>query len=117
MVAHLFLSLGTKRGILEYYWVVAKLGPTVGIIITGVMPGDELIRRLEAPSGQATDAAATLGLTAATMSPPNLLSMAHLLMLAAATFLSVYKPWGKTWFGRRKALGLTSTNKQPDPKR
>jgi hypothetical protein len=26
-------------------------------------------------------------------------------MLVIATVLSVYKPWGKTWFSRRKAGG------------
>jgi hypothetical protein len=34
------------------------------------------------------------------------LSIAHLLMLGAATVISVYKPWGKTWFGRRKTARL-----------
>jgi hypothetical protein len=32
--------------------------------------------------------------------------LAHLLMLGAATVMSVYKPWGKTWFGRRTAVRL-----------
>jgi hypothetical protein len=27
-----------------------------------------------------------------------------LLLLVTATTLSVYKPWGRTWFGRRKVL-------------
>ena len=27
-----------------------------------------------------------------------------LLLLVTATTLSAYKPWGKTWFGRRKAV-------------
>ena len=31
------------------------------------------------------------------------LAVAHLLMLTAATVLSVYKPWGKTWLGRRQS--------------
>ena len=29
-------------------------------------------------------------------------AVAHLLMLGAATVLSVYEPWGKTWLRRRK---------------
>jgi hypothetical protein len=27
-----------------------------------------------------------------------------LLLLITATTLSVYKPWGRTWFGRRKVV-------------
>jgi hypothetical protein len=35
--------------------------------------------------------------------PAVLLAFAavHLLMLGTATALAVYKPWGKTWLGRR----------------
>ena len=32
------------------------------------------------------------------------LAVVHLLMLGAATVISVYKPWGKTWFTQRKAV-------------
>jgi hypothetical protein len=47
----------------------------------------------------------------AASAPPTLLLslvVAHVLMLASATVLSVYKPWGKTWFGRRWAAGETT---------
>jgi uncharacterized membrane protein len=101
IVTGVLLSLGTKWGLLQHYWVATKLTLTVGVIATAVQLGGRLVREsIAAPSGPAADAGTILGLASA----PTLLlslSVAHLLMLGAATVISVYKPWGKTWFGRR----------------
>lgn len=97
------LSLGTKWGLLHYYWVLVKLGLTVGVITTGILFVDQLIRQsLTVTSGQA----ANVGVLPEIGSAPMVLislSLAHALMLAAAVVLSVYKPWGKTGFGRSRA--------------
>jgi hypothetical protein len=104
IVSGVLLSLGTRWGLLQHYWVVTKLTLTVGVIATAVQLGDRLLRQASAvPSGSAADGAPILGLAAA----PTLLlalSVVHLLMLGAATVISVYKPWGKTWFGRRQTV-------------
>ena len=85
------MSLGTKWGLLEHYWVVAKLLLTVAVILSGIFLMEGWIRQASAaPEGPA----------------PMLLiyaSVAHLLMLGAAMVISVYKPWGKTQRGRRGA--------------
>ena len=95
IVSGVFLSLGTKWGLLHHYWVVTKLVLTVGVIATAVQLGDRLLRQaVAAPSAPLAGDATTLLVA---------LSLAHLLMLGAATVLSVYKPWGKTWLGRRRA--------------
>jgi hypothetical protein len=100
------LSLGTKWGLLEHYWVATKLALSVGVITTAVQLGGRLARQpISALSGQEVVDGTLLGITSA----PTLLislSIAHLLMLGAATVISVYKPWGKTWFGRRKTARL-----------
>lgn len=90
-VTGVLLSLGTKWGVLEHYWILAKLGLTVGVIATGVLLMERLIQQ---------SIAATPGLEPAQVSLVSL-SVAHVLMLGAATVVSVYKPWGKTRFGRR----------------
>lgn len=104
LVTGVLLSLGTKWGLLRHYWVATKLALTVGVIVTGIALVNRLIRQsISAPSGQAVDSGTMLGIASA----PTLLislSVAHVLMLGIATVVSVYKPWGKTWFGRRKAL-------------
>jgi hypothetical protein len=102
IVTGVLLSLGTKWGVLQHYWVVTKLVLTVGVIGTAVQVAPRLVgQATAAPSGLAGDEATLLGLPWA---PAVVLSfaVAHLLMLGAATVVSVYKPWGKTWLGRRK---------------
>lgn len=98
------LSLGTKWGLLHHSWVAAKLVLTVGVVATAVQTGDDLVQQsIAAPSGPAAEVGTILGIASA----PTLLislSVAHLLMLGAATVISVYKPWGKTWFGRRRIV-------------
>src|SRR5215216_6748517 len=94
LVTGVLLSLGTRWGLLQHYWVATKLALTVGVIATAVQLGDRLVRQaIAAPSAPVADGATILGIAAA---PTWLiaLSVAHLLMLGAATVLSVYKPWG-----------------------
>ena len=102
LVTGVLLSLGTKWGLLTYYWVATKLALTVGVVATGISLLDRLIlRSISAPSAQSVGDGAVLGAPSA----PTLLislSAAHVLMLAVATVLSVYKPWGRTPPIRRK---------------
>jgi hypothetical protein len=93
IVSGVLLSLGTRWGLLQHYWVVAKLVLTVGVFGTAVQVVPRIV-------GLAVEAPTLLGLPWA---PAVLLAFAviHLLMFGAATALAVYKPWGKTWLGRR----------------
>jgi hypothetical protein len=93
LVSGVLLSLGTRWGLLQYYWVLAKLVLTVGVFGTAV----QLVPRIV---GLSVEEPTLLGLPWA---PAVLLAFAaiHLLMLGAATALSVCKPWGKTWLARR----------------
>ncbi len=95
------LSLGTKWSLLHYYWVLAKLGLTVGVITTGILFVDRLIRQsITSAPGQ------EVGVLPEISSVPMVLislSVVHALMLSAAVVISLYKPWGKTRFGRDPA--------------
>ena len=94
------LSLGTKWGLVQHYWVATKLVLTVGVIATAVQLGGRLVDQ-----ASATPAVAGTGMNvsiAAVLPLLTALAVAHLLMLGAATVLSVYKPWGKAWFARRQ---------------
>jgi hypothetical protein len=74
----------------------------LGVIVTGVAFVDGLIRRsVSAPpvGGWAT----VLDVASAPTTLLISLSVAHVLMLGAATVLSVYKPWAKTPLGRQGA--------------
>ena len=105
LVTGVLLSLGTKWGLIDHYWVATKIVLTVGIVGTAVQIGSRLTqRRLAALSGQTTVNGSLLDLLSAPVGLVLALTMAHLLMLVIATILSTYKPWGKTWFGRRATL-------------
>lgn len=89
IVTGVLLSLGTKWGLLQRYWVATKLVLTVGVIGTAVQLGDRVSLVVS-------------------------LAVVHVLMLAVATVISVYKPWGTTWWGliqgqRRSTISPSST--------
>jgi uncharacterized membrane protein len=105
LVTGVLLSLGTKWGLLEHYWLVTKLVLTVGVILTAIQLDERFIRlSISALSRQSMDNGKILGVASAPTILLVSLTVAHLLMLGAATVISVYKPWGKTRFGRRKQV-------------
>lgn len=100
IVTGVLLSLGTKWGLLQHYWVATKIALTFGVIVTAVQLGTRIPR----PTGQPVDGGTFLSIATAPAFLLLTLSVSHLLMLVVATILSTYKPCGKTWFGRRAAL-------------
>jgi hypothetical protein len=104
MLTGLLQSLGTRWGLFRHWWVLAKFVlTTAGTVV--------LLQHMEAVTRMSAAAAATT-LAAADLRPLRIQLVVHavggLLILIAATTLSVYKPWGLTPYGRR----ITS---QPDP--
>jgi hypothetical protein len=80
----LALALGTRWGLFHHWWIVAKLVLSAAVLLTG-------LRFVQAWAQQAaasppTAEARTLLIAA---------SLAHLIMLGAATVISIYKPWGR----------------------
>ena len=89
------LAVGTAWGLFQHYWIVAKLALTVAVVVTGVVFVGAWTRQALALS---SGPAAALATGPALDSAPMLLigaAVAHLLMLGAATVISVYKPWGR----------------------
>jgi hypothetical protein len=91
-------SLGTRWGLLRYYWVLVKLLLTslsTIVLMVHTQPIDLL----------AAVATTTAALGADLQSSRLLMvvaSGAALLVLIVITTLSVYKPQGMTWYGARK---------------
>ena len=86
------LGLGTTFGLVRYWWVVAKIVIAVAVIVT-----DALIVVAVAHDAVVTGQA----------QPPLYGStIAHVVVLGAATVLSVFKPWGRTpWASRERRAG------------
>lgn len=100
----LIRALRSEWGILRHYWIVAKLALTiVGVIV--------LLVHMRAVSQMAMLAAAAAPLgdfdklrTQLVVHPAG-----GLVVLLMATALSIYKPWGRTWLGRRKTPASAPT--------
>ncbi|MCC7372062.1 MAG: hypothetical protein IT306_26840 [Chloroflexi bacterium] len=96
------LGLVTKWGIVQYSWVLAKLGLTVAVPVTAVRLADRLLVGAQTQVGGASVDLQAVG---GWLSAPSLLVWlvgAHVVMLTAATVLSIYKPWGLSPIGRRR---------------
>ena len=102
-------AFGTQWGLLRHYWVVAKLVITIGAVVLLLLHTNSLLPAL---ARAAIDGSAIVvdghahehgGI------PPRLhlvvAASGTLLLLIAAATLSVYKPWGRTPFGRRTTEG------------
>ncbi|MGE3272982.1 MAG: DUF2269 domain-containing protein [Chloroflexota bacterium] len=99
LVTGVALSLGTKWGLIQYYWIVVKLVLTILVPVSAIQFGDRFIW----PALNAATAAQQLPGLLWGVNLLLVMAVAHLLMLGAASVISVYKPWGKTPFGRRAA--------------
>ncbi len=94
LVSGLIQSLATEWGLFRHYWITAKLILTVvGVaILLGHAPAVSKMSELIALSADFGMMRTQLVVHAA----------GGLLLLLATTTLSVYKPWGRTAYGRRK---------------
>jgi hypothetical protein len=109
LLTGLVLALGTPWGLFRHYWILAKFVLTMGAIIILLVHTNamgEAARRVSGATGETL-----LGLTAHLAASGHLGDVqvqlavaagAGLLVLLAITTLGVYKPWGRTPYGRRK---------------
>lgn len=104
----LVVSLGGAWGLFRYYWVSAKFFLTIvsALILFGFSQTLNNIGVLSADATMPVDELRRLSQS------PIIHSGGGLLVLLVVTGLSVYKPWGRTGYGRRKQneqdKGLTS---------
>ena len=109
LISGIVQGLGTKWGLLSYYWVLYKL--LITIVSTLILFAfTKTLTRLGELAADATVSVNTLR----NPSPVVHASLA-VLALAFTTILSVYKPWGKTGiFGSSKPKGRNSGQTQSE---
>lgn len=91
LVTGLVLGLGSKWGLLRYWWVAVKLTLNLvlcTLILVALNPGMPGVRA----HGEAVSAGLTSSLDTANLMFPPIVSLTT---LSLATVLSVYKPWGR----------------------
>jgi hypothetical protein len=98
LLTGLVQSLGTEWGLFRYYWILTKFLLTVGATVI-------LLMHMPAVSRMAGVAAGTT-LSGPDLREPRVQLVVHavggLFVLLSVTTLSVFKPWGRTRYGRRK---------------
>ncbi|MGH3693942.1 MAG: DUF2269 domain-containing protein [Pseudonocardiaceae bacterium] len=99
LVTGVIQSLGTKWGLFRHYWVLVKLLLTIAATLV-------LLFKMPSMSYLAGVAAKTIPPPSADLEGLRIELLGHagggLLVLLAAIVLAVYKPWGRTRYGRRR---------------
>jgi hypothetical protein len=98
LITGLIQSLGTAWGLFRHYWVIVKLGITVFATFV-LLIYMQTLDKLATAAAQTTFSTADFGGHHGAASPVVHASVA-ILLLFACVVLSVYKPWGKTRFGK-----------------
>ncbi len=104
------LALGTKWGFVSYYWIMVKIALSITVVLTASVLTEGFLSSLNSAVAQQVFSNGTL-LNIASISSILLVSLClvDLLLLVLVTGVSIYKPWGKTRFGERKALAGKKT--------
>ena len=103
LLTGLIQSLGTKWGLFRYWWVFVKFVLTTAGTIVLLRHVATTVSRVARVAAESTP----LGADMRTLQIQLVIHAAGgLVVLLAATVLSVYKPWGLTPYGRRKTLTI-----------
>jgi hypothetical protein len=98
LLSGLVQSLGTDWGLFRHYWILVKLLLAVGATIILLLHMSVVSHM----SGVARETSLSSGAFGTTRIQLVVHAVGGLLVLLAATALSIYKPWGMTPYGRRK---------------
>jgi hypothetical protein len=103
LLTGIVLGLGTRWGLVRYWWVLIKL--LLSLVMTilvfmSLIPGVNSIAVLSATTSSADAVRASLGTLPTMMMFPPIVSF---LMLGAAAILSIFKPWRHTPWSRENS--------------
>ena len=98
LLTGLVQSLGTQWGLFRHYWILVKFLLTIVATVILLVHMQPIVRM--------SDVAAATTLSSADFGRLRIQLVADaglaLLVLLAVSTLAVYKPWGRTGYGRRK---------------
>jgi hypothetical protein len=110
LVTGLLLGLGTRWGLVRYWWVLVKLALSLVmtvLVFTSLLPAISGMTVLSATALSADALRASLGpLPTMLMFPP----VVSFIMLGVAALLSIFKPWQRTpWSRESRPAGSRGT--------
>ena len=97
LLTGLVQSLGTEWGLFRHYWIVSKFVLTVGAIVVLLVHMQTVSRMARL----AVEASLSSGDHRAMRMQLVVHAAGALVVLLTTTVLSIYKPWGRTAYGRR----------------
>lgn len=100
LLSGLVMSLGSQWGLFRRWWIMAKFLLTIFAVLV-------LFRHMQDVSRMAKETM----LSSADFRPDFIHATGGLLVLLAAMTLSMFKPWGMTPYGRRRALQAYSPSR------
>jgi len=100
LLSGLVMSLGSQWGLFRHWWIATKFLLTMFAIFV-------LFRHMQDVSRMAKETM----LSSADFRPDFIHAAGGLLVLLAAMTLSVFKPWGMTAYGRRRASPVQSQSR------
>ena len=100
LLTGLIQSLGTEWGLFRHYWIVTKFALTVGAIFVLLMH----MRTVNRMAQIAVEVSLSGGDHRDIRKHLVVHAVGALIVLLTTTVLSIYKPWGRTPYGRRVLL-------------
>ena len=110
LVTGVLLGLGTKWGLVQWWWVFVKL--MIGVVLTALVFVALVPGALDIPSGlvgSADQVRDQVGRSGEDLIYPPFVSFAA---LSFALVLSVFKPWQRTRWGRAKVAGPSGSTSE-----
>ena len=112
LVTGVLLGLGTRYGLVRWTWVLTKL--VIGVLLTVLVfvllvPG--ALSGPEGVTGSADEVRSAMGDAGRDLMFPPFVSFA---LLGVSLVLSVWKPWGRTRWGRRAVEGRADSGAARD---
>jgi hypothetical protein len=103
LVTGIVLGLGTRWGLVRYWWVLVKLLLSLimtALVFVSLVPGVNRITILSETTASADAVRASLGTLPTMLLFPPVVSF---LMLGVAAILSIFKPWQRTPWSRESS--------------
>jgi uncharacterized membrane protein len=103
----ILLGLGTRWGLVRYHWVTVKLVVGLGALTLAALPL-QIQLHTAATAVQKPDATSDIGFVQYTLIIAPSLALA---LYSSNVVLSIFKPWGMSAYGKRKAAGGERRNR------
>jgi hypothetical protein len=109
LLTGLVSALGTKWGLFRHYWVLTKFVLIIIAIIVLLMQLEPIRHMADIATDPTSDATSFSAVLRGESRRPLIHAAGGLVVLLVVQVLGVYKPWGRTRYGRKRHEQLTKS--------